>query len=442
MAVQPKTVEFALLREGSPVLVETATRNRVLRYDEAIHLGEQPGCRIFLPKELTGVDDYPLLVPSDGGWAVNLAHHALHGAARLPDDARVEGDLLPLVCGTRCRLEFGEWALLVRPAELPPRPAGKGLNAERASELGWYVASLLAHLAVLLVFVFWQPHDPIQILRSPASMTARVLGVEIVARPEKPPEPPEPEHVEEAEPEEAGARGSEIALAPSRSMAAAVLAPMAKPAPRAASKRPVGPRGGPRGWSELLVPQGRIIEIAGVDLRAPVGPGAGGVRVIEDGPSGPGGFDIPVFEPPQLDFGPTVGGPPVIEDLGPHKKRPSKLPRFTEKRPTMVIPQPPTLTGEGLPRSVIKKYVERQRGGIARCYKQAVQRDPDLEGKVTLRFTIGPSGGVVGARVLRSTLGHAKAESCMVARARTWRFPRPLGGAAVRVRYPFLFSTR
>ncbi len=456
MAQQPRTIEFALLRGGSPLTVETVTRNRVLRYREAVRIGEQPGCRIFLPRELTGVSDYPLLVPRDDGWALNLAHHAMRGAVReetevrtvdaLRTDGALEADLLPLRCGTRCRLEFGDYAVLVGAATLPPRPAGKGLSRDRASELSWYMASFLAHLALLAVFVMWHPSDPIQIRRHNNSHLARVLSVEsVLLKDTTPPEEEPPEEVEEADPNDAKLTPTDTVTL-SRRETELVAAPKPEFSPRSALPRKPAPAiAGPMRLSERMVPQARLAAIIGVDLRGPAGP-APGIRIIGDGGDDrPSGFPVELGGGggPDLDLGPTVGPDRItIPDLVPDKRR-IRRPQFTEKVPVVVVPKPPSISGEeGLPRSIIKKYVERQRGGIARCYKRAVQRQPDLSGQVTLQFVIGPSGTVLSSRIGRSTLGHAVAEACMAQRVKLWRFPAPLGGAAVRVRYPFLFRSR
>ena len=63
---------------------------------------------------------------------------------------------------------------------------------------------------------------------------------------------------------------------------------------------------------------------------------------------------------------------------------------------------------------------------------------PGIGGTVTMNFQVGPSGGLDFSKVGKSTLGHAGVENCISQRMMGWKFPKPLGGVAVKVSYPFL----
>ena len=68
-----------------------------------------------------------------------------------------------------------------------------------------------------------------------------------------------------------------------------------------------------------------------------------------------------------------------------------------------------------------------------------LQRRPAGEDdRLVVGFTIGPDGRVARAVIAESTVG-AEMDACVLALVRSFAFPRPNGGGAVRVRYPFLF---
>ena len=88
---------------------------------------------------------------------------------------------------------------------------------------------------------------------------------------------------------------------------------------------------------------------------------------------------------------------------------------------------------------LVRQVIDQHRHQIRYCYNQALIRQPELTGKLTMRFTIGERGYVAHASVAKSNLGSAGMESCITKRIRTWKFPAPRGGGSVMVNYPFLF---
>jgi TonB family protein len=57
-----------------------------------------------------------------------------------------------------------------------------------------------------------------------------------------------------------------------------------------------------------------------------------------------------------------------------------------------------------------------------------------------LNFTIASDGGVAAALLASSTLGHPRAERCLVEAVRRWTFPQPAGAGLVIATYPFTFT--
>lgn len=98
------------------------------------------------------------------------------------------------------------------------------------------------------------------------------------------------------------------------------------------------------------------------------------------------------------------------------------------------------ITG-GLDREIIAQYIKSKLGQILYCYERQLSANPDLFGKVAVRFTIGPSGSVEQQLIGDTTLKNATVEGCILNRVAAWKFPNPQGGTRVLVTYPFLFKS-
>ncbi|KHD87837.1 MAG: hypothetical protein OM95_12590 [Bdellovibrio sp. ArHS] len=98
------------------------------------------------------------------------------------------------------------------------------------------------------------------------------------------------------------------------------------------------------------------------------------------------------------------------------------------------------ITG-GLDREVIAQYIKSKLGQILYCYERQLSANPDLFGKVAVKFTIGPSGAVEQQLIGDTTLKNATVEGCILNRVAAWKFPNPQGGTRVLVTYPFLFKS-
>lgn len=108
---------------------------------------------------------------------------------------------------------------------------------------------------------------------------------------------------------------------------------------------------------------------------------------------------------------------------------------------------PPAVRTEGevisigaLDKSLVDQVVKRNMAQIRYCYQRELTKDPNLGGKVTVKFVIAGDGSVSSATTRSSTLGNASAESCINGRFMRMQFPAPKGGGIVIVSYPFLFS--
>jgi TonB family protein len=93
-----------------------------------------------------------------------------------------------------------------------------------------------------------------------------------------------------------------------------------------------------------------------------------------------------------------------------------------------------------LSKEVIRRVVRRHINEVKFCYEQQLNTRPDLQGRVTTKFVISPTGSVQSAMVGSSSLRNEAVESCIVRAVRRWTFPAPDGGGVVVVNYPFLLD--
>jgi outer membrane biosynthesis protein TonB len=91
----------------------------------------------------------------------------------------------------------------------------------------------------------------------------------------------------------------------------------------------------------------------------------------------------------------------------------------------------------GLTKDQIAAVINRHMGEVIYCYEKGLQVNPDLAGRVSMKFVINGGGRVSSANVGGSSLNNVKVEACIVNRLRGWPFPKPVGGVNVKVEYPF-----
>ncbi|MDB4987961.1 MAG: putative abductin-like protein [Myxococcaceae bacterium] len=84
--------------------------------------------------------------------------------------------------------------------------------------------------------------------------------------------------------------------------------------------------------------------------------------------------------------------------------------------------------------------VKKRISAIKICYEQQLRRDPSLQGKVTVQFTIEQSGTISKAAATENTTNDAQVAACVVEAVKRFRFnPGPEGGSVV-FSYPFVFA--
>jgi TonB family protein len=85
------------------------------------------------------------------------------------------------------------------------------------------------------------------------------------------------------------------------------------------------------------------------------------------------------------------------------------------------------------------EFVRARMGLIKACYENALKRNPQLRGKISIRFTILATGAIADVSAAQSSVGSPEVAQCIVTTVRSWRTQfRPPG--PVTVEYPFVFS--
>ncbi len=92
------------------------------------------------------------------------------------------------------------------------------------------------------------------------------------------------------------------------------------------------------------------------------------------------------------------------------------------------------------PESVMS-VVNSHRSAIEYCYQRALRKNPNLRGKISVRFVISASGSVKDVKVIASTLNDPSVEKCIISKIKSWRDFGPIestkGDAVFRQDYIF-----
>jgi TonB family protein len=93
-----------------------------------------------------------------------------------------------------------------------------------------------------------------------------------------------------------------------------------------------------------------------------------------------------------------------------------------------------------LDKEIIRRIVRRHLNEVKYCYEQALARQPQLDGRMVVQFTIAGTGNVLASVVQSSTLRSPAVEMCVVNAVKRWEFPSPEGRGLAIVSYPFQFT--
>lgn len=93
----------------------------------------------------------------------------------------------------------------------------------------------------------------------------------------------------------------------------------------------------------------------------------------------------------------------------------------------------------GYDRELVRRVVEAHQSQIRYCYESELVRSPDMHGKVTVKWVIGPQGSVTQVNTAATTLNNRRVENCINTRVKSWNFPPPKGGGIAVITYPWVF---
>jgi TonB family protein len=68
----------------------------------------------------------------------------------------------------------------------------------------------------------------------------------------------------------------------------------------------------------------------------------------------------------------------------------------------------------------VSEVINGHNSSIQYCYQRELKQNPDLRGKLVVRFTVTPEGKVKDVNIISSTLNNPRIERCVVTRIRRW----------------------
>ena len=96
--------------------------------------------------------------------------------------------------------------------------------------------------------------------------------------------------------------------------------------------------------------------------------------------------------------------------------------------------------GGRLDKEIIRRVIRSHLKEVKFCYETELVRKPDLYGRLSIQFTITPTGTVSSSAVEQSTVGNRNVEQCIASAVKRWTFPQPEDGGIVLVTYPFVLQ--
>lgn len=111
-----------------------------------------------------------------------------------------------------------------------------------------------------------------------------------------------------------------------------------------------------------------------------------------------------------------------------------------------ITSQPPEVTGDAVAtnsdrsQAAIARVVNRETQRLKRVYEDWLKRDPALNGSLTVKFVILPSGAVSNVSVVKSSTNNSEFDETIVRYIKRWQFPPVPESGPVEVVYPFAFE--
>ncbi len=105
-----------------------------------------------------------------------------------------------------------------------------------------------------------------------------------------------------------------------------------------------------------------------------------------------------------------------------------------------VVPGTAEVRG-ALDKELIRRIVREHLGQVKYCYENLLPSNPNLQGRVVVKWHVTGSGLVDASEVTSSTAQTPALGQCLAGRIRTWKFPAAKQAeAGFVVSYPFVFK--
>ncbi len=437
---QQKILRIGIIQGGKII------EERLVRRRQPVTIGSEPGNTVVVPQSNLPASFTLFLVQGDRyhlafgegmeGRIQGARGGADFGALVSQGAAKKHGDhyLVALRDDERGKVALGEvtllWQFVVPPPE-PPKPvlpeAARGNHFRSLDKLfvSVLVCSLLLHISAYVALASTPAREDVTLEEIPDRFAKLLI-------PERKPQPPkrrEEGRVEAAKPEakkpEKKGGDEDAGKAAQRKAARAVA--VQKAVQSKGILRVLGALGPGTG-------AGAVADVFGTgggsgDVAKALS-GAGGVAVATD-PGAGGGRK-----------GGGRGGSASIGDLttsGGGGGRVGYGAKSEARVSGSVAAEAAEVDSPDVDQAKLGAFVRARIGGIKACYESQLKRNPNLRGKIRIRFTILATGAIAEVQVIESSLGSAEVGSCLVGTMRSWRTPfRPSG--TVTVEYPFVFS--
>lgn len=82
----------------------------------------------------------------------------------------------------------------------------------------------------------------------------------------------------------------------------------------------------------------------------------------------------------------------------------------------------------------VAKAIKQQIPRVRACYERALKKESDLEGRLTVAWSVEPAGTVTDVQIVQDRVGSEWLNNCVTKAVRRWSFPASANGASVE--YP------
>ena len=94
----------------------------------------------------------------------------------------------------------------------------------------------------------------------------------------------------------------------------------------------------------------------------------------------------------------------------------------------------------GLDRDTVRRIIQSYRAQVRACYDRALVSSPNLQGRISYSWKILSDGGVVDAKVAKTTVESPNLKACVLEVIQQMQFPKSSRGMSTTVIYPFVFQ--